>query len=42
MLLLMADLDEKFDIQLSETEVENLASVRDILAVLQRHGKLTG
>jgi len=41
MLLLMADLDEKFDVQLAEKEVEGLTGVRDILNVLQQRGKLT-
>ncbi|HTE40307.1 MAG TPA: acyl carrier protein [Steroidobacteraceae bacterium] len=40
MLLLMADLDEKFEIQLEEKEVEGLTGVGDILKILKRHGKL--
>ena len=39
-LLLMADLDEKFGIQLEEKEMTSIATVRDILDLLQRHGKL--
>jgi acyl carrier protein len=41
-LLLMADLDEKFGIQLAEKEMEGMQSIRDILSVLERHGKLAG
>jgi acyl carrier protein len=39
-LLLMADLDEKFGIQLDEKEIEGLQSVPDLLALLRRNGKL--
>jgi acyl carrier protein len=39
-LLLLADLDEKFGIQLEEREMEDMQSLRDILNVLKRHGKL--
>jgi acyl carrier protein len=40
-LLLMADLDEKFSIQLDEKEIEGLQSVPDVIALLKRNGKLT-
>jgi acyl carrier protein len=39
-LMLMADLDEKFGIQLDEKEIEGLQSVPDVVALLQRKGKL--
>jgi acyl carrier protein len=40
-LMLMADLDEKFSIQLDEKEIEGLQSVPEMLAMLKRHGKLS-
>ena len=40
-LMLMADLDEKFAIQLDEKEIEGLQSVPDVVAMLKRNGKLT-
>jgi acyl carrier protein len=39
-LSLIAALDEKFDIQLDEQEIEAMARVEDILAVLRRAGAL--
>lgn len=39
-LAMMADLDEKFSIQLSDAEVEALAKVSDVLALLQQRGAL--
>lgn len=39
-LSLIAGLDEKFDIHLSEQEIEGLQNVGDILAVLRREGAL--
>lgn len=41
-LSLIAALDEKFDIHLNESEIENMAGVEDILAVLRRNGALQG
>lgn len=40
-LSLIAALDEKFDIQLDEQEIETMVRVEDILALLRRHGALT-
>jgi acyl carrier protein len=37
---LMAALDEEFGIQLEDEEVENLKTVKDVLNVLRRYGKL--
>lgn len=37
---LMAGLDEKFDIRLTEAELPAMKSVKDILDVLRRHGRL--
>jgi acyl carrier protein len=37
-LSLIAALDERFDINLSETEIEGMQSVDDIFAILRRHG----
>lgn len=39
-LMLIADLDEKFGIQLDESEMYTLKSVGDILAILERQGAL--
>jgi len=39
-LTLMADLDEKFDVRLSEKDVSGMTRVQDILDLLERHGKL--
>lgn len=39
-LSLIAGLDEKFDIHLDEKEIEAMAKVDDILAVLRRQGAL--
>ncbi len=39
-LTLMAALDERFNIQLSEEEMEGMEHVSDILAILQRDGAL--
>ena len=40
-LTLMADLDEKFQIQLTEQDIEGLEAVADILELLQKHGALS-
>jgi acyl carrier protein len=40
-LTLMASLDEKFDIQLTEKEMESMERVSDILAILKRAGVLS-
>ena len=40
-LTLMAEMDEKFDIQLSEQEVTDFASVRDVVELLASRGKLS-
>lgn len=40
-LSLIAALDEKFDIHLDEKEIEGMAKVDDILAVLRRQGALS-
>lgn len=39
-LSLIAGLDEKFDIQLDEKEIEAMTKVDDILALLRRQGAL--
>ena len=39
-LSLMAALDEKFDIQLTETGIESLATVGDVLELLRKHNVL--
>lgn len=39
-LSLIAALDERFDIQLSEHDIESMRSVNDILVILRRHGAL--
>jgi acyl carrier protein len=39
-LTLMARLDEDFGVLLTEEELQNLRSVKDVLDVLRRHGKL--
>lgn len=41
-LVLMAQLDERFGIRLTESELPALTSVQDILDVLHRHGHLSG
>jgi acyl carrier protein len=40
-LVLMVGLDERFDLSISPDEVGAMKSVDDILAVLERHGKLS-
>jgi acyl carrier protein len=40
-LTLMADLDEKFQIQLSEEDIDGLAAVADILSLLKQRGVLS-
>ncbi len=40
-LTLMADLDSNFGIQLSDDEVQGMKSVKDILDILRRNGKLS-
>jgi acyl carrier protein len=37
---LMAALDEEFGIQLEDAEIENLKTVKDVLTVLKRYGRL--
>jgi acyl carrier protein len=39
-LTLMAKLDEEFDIQLPEEEIQTLQKIEDILNILKKHGKL--
>lgn len=39
-LTLIAGLDEDFDIHLTEDEIQEIRSVKDILDLLQRHGHL--
>jgi acyl carrier protein len=39
-LSLIAALDEKFDVHLDEQEIEAMASVQDILKILQQHGAM--
>jgi len=39
-LTLMADLDENFDILLTEEEMQDLQKVNDIFEILRRNGKL--
>lgn len=41
-LSLIAGLDERFDIRLSEKDIEGLQRVSDILDILKRNGKLDG
>ena len=40
-LTLMADFDTHFGIQLSDDEVQGMKSVKDILEILRRNGKLS-
>jgi acyl carrier protein len=40
-LTLMAELDEKFEIRLDAEEMKAMTHVKDVLALLQRHGALT-
>ncbi len=39
-LSLIAGLDERFDVHLSETDIEGMQRVSDILDILRRNGKL--
>ncbi|MFL6661580.1 MAG: acyl carrier protein [Rhizobacter sp.] len=39
-LSLIAALDERFDIHLSEQDIEGMESVNDIFEILRRHGAL--
>lgn len=39
-LSLIAALDEKFDIHLTEQEIEGMSSIEDILIILRRHSAL--
>ncbi len=41
-LSLMAGLDERFDVRLTETELPGLKSVRDVLNILEKKGCLVG
>lgn len=38
-LTLIAGLDDNFDIQLADEEIQELRTVKDILAVFERYGK---
>jgi acyl carrier protein len=40
-LTLMAEMDEKFDIQLSEKEAAGFASIGDVVDLLAQRGKLS-
>jgi len=40
-LSLMAGLDEEFDIQLDEDELQEMRTIEDILRVLRQHGQLS-
>ena len=40
-LSLMAGLDEEFDMQLSEDELQEMRTIEDILKVLRKHGQLS-
>ena len=39
-LSLIAGLDERFDVHLSETDIEGMQRVSDIIDILRRNGKL--
>jgi hypothetical protein len=39
-LALMAGMDEKFAILLTDDDIRSMSAVEDILAVLRKHGKL--
>ena len=39
-LMLMAELDEKFNIVLSDQEMQGMSKVGDVVAVLREHGQL--
>jgi acyl carrier protein len=39
-LSLIAGLDERFDVHLSETDIDSMQRVNDILDILRRNGKL--
>ena len=39
-LTLMAEMDEKFDIQLDEKDIQSLRSIGDLLSFLEARGKL--
>jgi acyl carrier protein len=41
-LTLMADLDEKFNLQLSENESKDMKSIKDLLAFLEKNGAVSG
>ena len=41
-LTLMADLDEKFNLQLSENESKEMKSIKDLLAFLEKNGAVSG
>lgn len=40
-LTLIAGLDEKFDIQLTENEIQQMRSVKDVLNLLQSKGRIS-
>ena len=39
-LALMAGMDEKFDIVLTDDDIKSMKGIADILAVLRKHGKI--
>jgi len=41
-LTLMAELDEKFDLVVSDQEMRAMTKVGDVLSLLRQHGKLNG
>ncbi len=41
-LMLMAGMDEEFNVVMSDDEMKNMQTVDDILAVLRKHGKIGG
>ena len=41
-LSLIAALDERFDIHLSEQDIESMQSINDVFEILRRHGALEG
>lgn len=41
-LTLMAELDEKFDLVVSDQDMRAMTKIGDVIALLRRHGKLNG
>ena len=41
-LTLMAELDEKFDLVVSDQDMRSMAKVGDVVSLLRRHGRLAG